>query len=300
MLTQKQKQERVNYIGGSDAGAILGFNKYRTPLTVYEEKVNKTLSNEENIYMKRGSALELYVIKEFEEDTGINVMTNIDTTIHKDHKFLAANVDGLTNDGSILEVKCVFTFGGAKRWQGGKIPPEYLCQCAHYAGVLNLEKVYLAVMEFSKPLMVLTYNRDHEFEDMMTEKLIEFWKEHVEKEVPPDPATWQEASKVFSQVADSQSEKAISVDSSEIYNQVYDLKEKIEQKKELEQNIDELKKDVMIYMKDKEELTDIDGAKLCSWKPYSASRFDTSSFKKAEPGLYGQYLKTTSSRRFII
>lgn len=36
------------------------------------------------------------------------------------------------------------------------------------------------------------------------------------------------------------------------------------------------------------------------WTKVTSSRFDTTSFKKANPELYGQYVKTSESRRFSV
>lgn len=47
-----------------------------------------------------------------------------------------------------------------------------------------------------------------------------------------------------------------------------------------------------------EEMT-VDVYKI-RWTRVTSSRFDTSSFKKAMPELYGQFTKTSESRRFSI
>lgn len=36
------------------------------------------------------------------------------------------------------------------------------------------------------------------------------------------------------------------------------------------------------------------------WTPVTSSRFDSASFKKAMPDLYGKFTKTTTSRRFSV
>ena len=47
-----------------------------------------------------------------------------------------------------------------------------------------------------------------------------------------------------------------------------------------------------------EEMT-VDVYKI-RWTKVTSSRFDTTSFKKAMPELYGQFTKTSESRRFSI
>jgi hypothetical protein len=36
------------------------------------------------------------------------------------------------------------------------------------------------------------------------------------------------------------------------------------------------------------------------WTTVTGSRFDSTAFKKAQPDLYGQYLKATTTRRFTV
>ncbi len=98
-LTALQLKERQHYIGGSDVGAILGFNKYKSALEVYFEKVDGIESSVNNSYTRWGNILEPVVRNEFDEIlrkySKLWVHEEAYTKYHKDYKFLAGNVDGL-------------------------------------------------------------------------------------------------------------------------------------------------------------------------------------------------------------
>ena len=61
-------------IGGSDAGAIAGFNPYESPFTVYYEKTGGMQPKEITEAMRQGTDLEEYVRSRFVEKTGKQVI----------------------------------------------------------------------------------------------------------------------------------------------------------------------------------------------------------------------------------
>ena len=55
-------------ITGTDAGAILGLNPYRSAFQVYHDKISDTIENIDNEAMRQGRDLEDYVAQRFTED----------------------------------------------------------------------------------------------------------------------------------------------------------------------------------------------------------------------------------------
>ena len=72
MLTEQQVKERINYLGGGDAAAILGLSRYRTALQVWAIKTGAILPQDisQEMPVKLGNMLEETVCKLFEEETG--------------------------------------------------------------------------------------------------------------------------------------------------------------------------------------------------------------------------------------
>ena len=58
-------------ITGTDAGAILGLNPYRSAFQVYHDKISDTIENIDNEAMRQGRDLEDYVAQRFTETTGL-------------------------------------------------------------------------------------------------------------------------------------------------------------------------------------------------------------------------------------
>ena len=71
------KKEWLRYrkcgITGTDAGAILGLNPYRSAFQVYYDKISDTVENIDNEAMRQGRDLEEYVAQRFTEATGLKV-----------------------------------------------------------------------------------------------------------------------------------------------------------------------------------------------------------------------------------
>lgn len=58
-------------ITGTDAGAILGVNPYRSAFQVYHDKISDTIEDIDNEAMRQGRDLEDYVAQRFSEETGL-------------------------------------------------------------------------------------------------------------------------------------------------------------------------------------------------------------------------------------
>lgn len=301
MLTKKQLQERKNYIGGSDAGAIAGFCPYRSPLDVYKDKTEDLMEIDKPIYMHWGTMLEPFVREEFERirDTKVSVINA--TKFHPKYGCLAANIDGLLSNGELLEIKCT-TFWGRKRFEDDNFPLEYICQCAHYATIYNAPKVHMAVFHgIDKPLQLYTYERDKEFEEKLLSTELNFWHNYIEKRIPPEPMTYDEVIKEFNVKRNYMDDLETTCIATENIENIYcDLQKYTEQQKDLEDKIKEKKMVVMKFLEDKERLINRAGEELCTWKFRANNRFDTTKFKKEQPEIYNQYLKQGNCRTFLI
>ena len=86
----------------------------------------------------------------------------------------------------------------------------------------------------------------------------------------------------------------------ELTTKVRELKELKAMAEELAQEITAIEDAIKAELtaRNAEELT-VDVYKI-RWTKVTSSRFDTTSFKKAMPELYGQFTKTSESRRFTI
>ena len=127
---------RKKGIGGSDAGAICGVNKYRSAVSVFLDKTTEQTSEFDNEAMRQGRDLEQYVAERFCEETGKKVRRANAIFSHSELPFMLANVDRLVvGENAGLECKTASAFS-ADKWADGSIPPEYEVQCNHYMACL--------------------------------------------------------------------------------------------------------------------------------------------------------------------
>ena len=178
-------QERQCGIGGSDIGAILGVNKYKTPFEVYLEKtepITEVSEQSESAYW--GDQFEEVVAKEFEKRTGRKVRRDRKHYKHKDYPYMVANIDRrVVGENSILECKTANQYL-VNEWQEDEIPASYLLQVQHYLFVTGSEKGYIAVLIGGQKFIWKEVSRDEELIQMIIEAEKDFWK-MVQDKTPP-------------------------------------------------------------------------------------------------------------------
>lgn len=297
-MTNEDWLKLRNYsIGGSDAGAILGVNKYESPYSLYwkkkdPEKFKKDLSDNEFIYW--GNTLEDIVAKEFAKRTGKRVRRHNKMMYHKEHRFMSANVDRVViGEKAILEVKTASEYVKSD-WADGNIPASYMAQCYHYLAVTGYEKAYIAVLIGGNKFHWDVIERDEEIIEEIVEVEKDFWHNHIIADVPPDiddtsattntlNALWLD--KVEDNVVNFKNDKAA------LFTAITAVDKEIKELKSRKQGLENKLK--LELGENQEGLAD--GYKV-TWKPQSTKRLDSKRLKEERPDLYEQYLKETKSR----
>ena len=180
---------RKTYLGGSDLGAVIGVNKYKTALDVYLEKTSEHYPETSNDGTYWGNVLEDVVAQEYSKRVNLPVEVETKLLRHKEHEFLAANIDRwVGNKEYVLECKTA-GFMMSKEWgeEGSdSIPESYLVQSAWYAAICDVPKVDIAVLIGGQDFRIYTYQRNKEFEDKLIKIACNFWHNHVLKRIPPN------------------------------------------------------------------------------------------------------------------
>jgi len=193
--TEEQwRDERRNYIGGSDIGSILGYNPYSSPYQVYASKLGIGEEFTGNLATELGHYLEPFIREKF---VGLlKDRENLDCKVYKisdfmfaskEHNFMSANLDGVVEiDGeySILEIKTASEMVG-KKFEDDEIPDSYYLQIQWYLGVTGFKKGYIAYLVGNRKLDYKEVPRNEQIieEMMMTAK--SFWENHVLAKEPP-------------------------------------------------------------------------------------------------------------------
>ena len=195
-------------VGGSDAGIIMGVNKYKDIIDLWEEKKKSASSNHIEEFTseaaERGKNLEDIIRKQYKIDNPDKKIYEIkDYYVHKDFDFMRASLDGeivLSNKKiGILEIKTTTIHNYSvylEQWKN-TIPKTYLYQILHYFLVTNYEFAVLVAdirfrcfeedeLDLKKQIKTYTIYRDDFKKEIqeLKEKEIEFWS-YVKNDIEP-------------------------------------------------------------------------------------------------------------------
>lgn len=287
---------RRNSIGGSDAGAILGFNKYESPYSLYCKKVypetfEEDLSDNEAIHF--GNVLEDVVAKEFSERTGKKVRKHNKMMYHEEYDFMSANVDRVViGEKALLECKTANQYKESE-WKDGNVPASYMAQCYHYLAVTGLEKAYIAVLIGGQKFVWTEIERDDEVINEIIESEKEFWFNHVMKQIPPETDDTEATAKALNELWGVTNGNVLTIDE----EQNARFKAMIS----IDKQIKELEKEKRGHQnKLKELLGDNELGQTynykATWKPQTRKSVDTKRLKEEQPKIYEQYMKESKSR----
>jgi putative phage-type endonuclease len=300
MSYEEWLESRRKGLGGSDVGAVLGFNKYKTPLDVYLEKIEGK-STPDNDAMKAGRMLEDTVAKWYSEETGKQIVRDNKIRIHSEHEFLIANIDRriIAENGAgpgVLEVKTASGWA-FKEWQNDGLPLNYYAQIQHYFSVTGYTWGAFAVLVDGRAFDVIPVVADSEFIDAATARLIDFWNNHIMAKVPPEAKTEGDVKYLYPK---SLTGKSVEIDQDR-YEVLMYLKRIGHAKSKLEKKYDELASVFKMLAKDAELLL-YQGEKVATYKNDKKSfKFDEEKFAAEHPDLYSQYQnEVLGSRRFLL
>ena len=183
---QEWLELRKDYIGGSDASAVIGLNPYKSAYELWAEKTGKVPGFEGNLTTKVGAYLEDFVARLFEEETGKRVRREKRTILNDVYPWACANIDRLVNgERAFLEIKTTNSVPIMRQVRtSDEFPEAYYAQCVHYLAVTGMKKAYLAVLINCRELKVFTLERDDAEIKALMDTECDFW-ECVKNDTPP-------------------------------------------------------------------------------------------------------------------
>ncbi|MCL2751080.1 MAG: YqaJ viral recombinase family protein [Coriobacteriia bacterium] len=178
---------RRSGLGGSDAAAIVGLDKYSTPYTVWADKTGKLPEQPENERMRLGKHLEPYLATRFTELTGKRVRRRNAVLTSLKYPWALANIDyEVVGEKAGLEIKTTNILN-LRQYKGGEYPDNFYAQCCHYMAVTGYQKWYLIVLVLGsadKPYIYEIERDEDEIKALMDAEEA-FWNNHVLADVPP-------------------------------------------------------------------------------------------------------------------
>jgi putative phage-type endonuclease len=285
-------------IGGSDAAAIVGLDRWRSAFDVYADKIGLKPEQPDNEAMRQGRDLEDYVASRFCEATEKKVRRRNAILQHPEHTFMTANIDRwVVGENAGLECKTTSVLNRAKFSQG-EFPPSYYVQCVHYMAVTGAERWYLAVLVLNKAFHMFIIERDEAEVQALIAAEKDFWENHVLKQIPPAPDGSESTSEIIKQLFPEAKEGFTA--------SLYGYEDKIQayldldaQIKELEKKKEAIKQELQMAI-DEAEIGRAQGY-IVEWKNQVRQTLDTKKLKSEHAEIYEKYLKPAQTvRRFMI
>lgn len=320
MTKEEWLEARRGGIGGSDASSVLGFNPYKSSISVYLEKIHyvhvanglesepvaqkvdyvngikpsvSEAKEDVSYKMELGNKLEEFVAREFTLKTGKKVR-NINGILKNDnYPFALANIDrAVVGEKAFLECKVTNSFS-KKLWKK-EVPMHYQIQMTHYMAITGATHCYVAALIGNEDLVIHKIYRDEELISKVMNLEKRFWDECVLGESLPNPDGSDDYSNMLQGIyKDSKKEELILFEKDDLmsrYDEVCELSKDIyKEKKTIEQYIQSQMKDYEVaYL----------GDRKITWKTQIRNSLDSKKLKKEYPELVDRYMKTTTSRVF--
>lgn len=287
---------RKQYIGGSDAAAVVGLNPWVSPYSLWAEKSGLVPSFEGNLITEVGSYLEEFVAQKFAERTGKKVRKCNLSMINDKYPFAIANVDRLiVGERAGLEIKTTSSLL-TKKFKNGEYPEQYYVQCVHYLAVTGLDRWYLAVLVGNRELKIFCIERDDAEISALMEAEGDFF-DRIKKNQPPVVDGAEATSKTLAAIFTETEEAKVSLAGQEgILEEYVKLSAEIAalnlRKDEIANGI----KSVLGNCTDGESIMF-----KVTWRPQTRSTVDTKALKRDFPQInFDKYTKVSVSRTFKV
>jgi len=177
--------DRKKSIGGSDIGVIMGVSEYKTPYVLWQEKTGRVTPEDISMqpHVLKGTMFEDVARKEVERLLG--------KTFHfgfykGKEDWMSANVDGISEDGCLLEIK---TTGKAKFEDAkcGKIPLDHQYQVQWYLMITGAKEArYVNYNTATEEMAEVQVAHDLAMQSEIFNTAKDFWFNNVISDTAPD------------------------------------------------------------------------------------------------------------------
>ena len=288
---------RQQGIGGSDASIIVGMNKYKTPVELWEQKRAPDVHEEESAALFAGRYLEPAIRQMYTAKTGVNVIYPVPMFRHPVHTFMQVNLDGVIDEDTLFEAKTAQYSDDWGEEFSDQIPDAYWLQCQHAMYVTGTSSTVVAVLIRGIDFKIYVVPADREAQEALVEAETTFWN-MVQNNVAPDPVKLSDVGIIW------RGRKKEQVFANEGIQTIIDrMNERYAHMKQLEKEHEEDKTKIGVFMGEAVELLDAEGrAKLVMFSAKSITKkFDSAVLKKKYPDIYEECrVDTENSRRMLL
>ena len=285
-------EARKKGIGGSDAGAVLGISPWKTPLQVYMDKVGATGPIQDNDSMFWGRTLEPVIRQRYADVTNRKVVVPDTLITHPKFEFMIGNLDGITSDNRVLEIKTARSAEGWGEPGSNEIPDSYMIQVQHYMLITAIPVADVAVLIGGSDFRIYEVPAEPELMELMIEKETGFWSRVINRD-PPEPITYQDMLLKYGRTSKESRVQADAVAMAAVA--------RLKEIKAIAKEEDELKTVIMAAFRESDTLMD-NNKVLATWKAGNGSkRFNAKLFEAENPEFYKKYIvRIEPTRRLLL
>ena len=304
---QEWLDERKKGIGSSEAGTIMGVNKFDTPYGLWRRKTGIDGPIPSNEAMELGHHMEPAVVTMFAARTGAEVCKNSEgdwIAVDKKREYLRVSPDRLFYEAGARHIKSNLRILECKTTSVAVDPDDFpvywYCQLQYQMGVMGVKKGAVAWIS-SYPRLNFDYKEidfNPDFYKAMIESIEQFWLINVCGGIPPEDIDGED-----SLLRSPQATAGETLQADDEMMERYDaIKEIASTIKKLETTRTSLEDEIKIALGTAESLVSPEGSVIAQWKNTKDTRkFNAKAFQAAEPTMYNLYMETVpGSRRFTI
>lgn len=192
-------EDRGTYMGSHDTSAIFGLNPFMRPINVYMNKLGMSVHRDDDDLpeqLRMGLKMQPVILDLFAKKMGCKLENEERFIRHQELTWFGGTPDAtIVGDKAGVDAKNVRWNRGDWGDEGSSDVPEYVAmQCHHFMTLLGYERWYVATLFGGCEFKIYEVIRDDEISDMIIKADAEFWREHIEKEIPPEidgSESWQ-------------------------------------------------------------------------------------------------------------
>lgn len=308
--------DRSTYLGSSDAAAILGVSKWRSPLDVYRSKVfpEQFAADEDpdkQRVFRRGRLLEPVIRQLAVEDYDLELYCSNRRHHDPEHDWMRAEIDFETYDPDRTLVnndcKSVSPFAADQWGEAGtdEIPIDYHAQFQFGLMVTGRPRCDVWALFGNDNLVRYVVRRDEETIAGMRAKCVQFWTEHVLERRPPSPITIDDVEFLMRRLRGRRVEATPILLAT--IAQYREAKERIKAGEDLVEDLKFLiiesmeraaaeAKGAPLADEDACIVDPSSGKTLMTWKSQMTTRVDVKRLREEQPAIANQFSNTTDSR----
>lgn len=288
---------RQGKIGGSTIAALLGLDKYRTPLQVYYDLTGVSAEQEENKYTIAGHRLEKVVVEYFAEATGAMIVSGSEadvTYVHPQYDYLIGSPDReyTTADGREAILECKTTQYEVDT--ESQLFQKWYCQLQWYLMITGCRQGAIAWLSRGVDFGYREIEANDQVQSVLLSSAVEFWEQHIVPRVEPDPQNISDLMKRYRNPTGLEG-----ACDENLYRSIMELKEAKAHLKTEEEKVKALEEYVKLRIGANETMT-YHGVEIASFRFRETPRVDTKALKEQYPEVYQSVLRNTTNRTLRI